>query len=81
MRKRERVALLSLSLWCLAIVNMLWLFLMVPKVGLQCVIEVFPDHTHLLFIVFYYWLSRQGVLEIKILTLAALVTLAFARHT
>ena len=26
-----------------------WLFLMVPWVGLQCVIVVFPDHTHLLF--------------------------------
>ena len=25
------------------------LFLIVPLVGLQCVIVVFPDHTHLLF--------------------------------
>ena len=31
-------------------VSVLWLFLMVPLVGLQCVIEVFPDHTQLLFI-------------------------------
>ena len=36
-----------LSSWCLLIV--MWLFLTVPKVGLQCVIVVFPDHTHLLF--------------------------------
>ena len=27
----------------------LWLFLMVPCVGLQCVIVIFPDHTHLLY--------------------------------
>ena len=26
----------------------LWLFLIVPWIGLQCVIVVFPDHTHLL---------------------------------
>ena len=32
-------------------VSVLWLFLMVPWVGLQCVIVVFPDHTHLLFCV------------------------------
>ena len=30
-------------------VSGLWLFLMVPWVGVQCVIVVFPDHTHLLF--------------------------------
>ena len=30
-------------------VNALWPFLMMPRVGLQCVIVVFPDHTHLLF--------------------------------
>ena len=28
----------------------MWLFLVVPWVGLQCVIVVFPDHTHLLFV-------------------------------
>ena len=28
--------------------NVMWLFLTVPWVGLQCVIVVFPDHTHLL---------------------------------
>ena len=30
-------------------ISVLWLFLMVPWVGLQCVIVVFPDHIHLLF--------------------------------
>ena len=44
---RERVALLSLSSWCLVIV--VWLFLAVLWVYLQFVIVVFPDHTHLLF--------------------------------
>ena len=29
--------------------DVLWLFLTVPWVGLQCVIVVFPDHTQLLF--------------------------------
>ena len=48
-RKRELVALLSLSYRCIVTINFLWLFLTVPWVGLQCVIEVFPDHTHLLF--------------------------------
>ena len=27
----------------------MWLFLMVSRVGLQCVIVVFPDHTHIHF--------------------------------
>ena len=48
MGKRELVALLSLSSWCLVIV---WLFLAVLWVCLQFVIVVFPDHTLLLFLV------------------------------
>ena len=40
MGKRELVALLSLSSWCLVIV--VWLFLAVPWVCLQFVIVVFP---------------------------------------
>ena len=44
MGKRELVALLSLSSWCLVIV--VWLFLAVPWVCQQFVIVVFPDHTH-----------------------------------
>ena len=47
MGKRELVALLSLSSWCLVIV--VWLFLTIPRVCLQFVIVVSPDHTHLIF--------------------------------
>ena len=49
--RRELVALLGLSSWCL--VAVLWLFLAVPWVSLQFVIVVFPDHTHLLFLLFH----------------------------
>ena len=45
--KRELVALLNLSSWCLVMVE--WLFLAVPWDCLRFVIVVFPDHTHLLF--------------------------------
>ena len=48
-RKRELVALLLLPNGYLVTVYFLWLFLTVPWVGLQCVIVVFPDHTHFLF--------------------------------
>ena len=48
MGKRELVALLCLSSWCLVIVISLRLFLMMLWFCLQCVIEVFPDCTHLL---------------------------------
>ena len=44
MGKRELVALLSLSSYCLVLI--VWLFLAVPMVCLQFVIVVFPDHTH-----------------------------------
>ena len=47
--KRELVALFLLSYGCLVTVNVLWLFPPVPCAGLQCVIVVFHDHTHLLF--------------------------------
>ena len=47
MGKRELVALLNLSSWCLVMVGRL--FLAVPQGCLQFVIVVFPDHTHLLF--------------------------------
>ena len=45
--KRELIALLNLSSWCLVMVERL--FLAVPRGCLQFVISVFPDHTHLLF--------------------------------
>ena len=48
-RKRKPVALLELSYRCIVTINIPWLFLTVPWVGLQCVIVVFPDHTYLLF--------------------------------
>ena len=48
MGKRELVALLNLSSWCLVMVE--WLFLGVPWGCLRFVIVVFPDHTHLLFL-------------------------------
>ena len=48
MGKRELVALLSLSSWCLVVDERL--FLTVPRGCLQFVIVVFPDHTHLLFL-------------------------------
>ena len=47
MGKRELVALLFLSTMCLVIV--VWLFLAAPRVCLQFVIVVFPEHSHLLF--------------------------------
>ena len=47
MGKRELIALLNLSSWCLVMVEQL--FLAVPRGSLQFVIVVFPDHTHLLF--------------------------------
>ena len=47
-RKRKVVALLLLYYRCIVTINVLWLFLTVPRVGLQHVIVVFPDHTNLL---------------------------------
>ena len=44
MGKRELIALLNLSSWCLVMVEQL--FLAVPQDCLQFVIVVFPDHTH-----------------------------------
>ena len=48
MGKRELAALRKLSLWCLVMVE--WLILPVPWGCLRCVIVVFQDHTHLLFL-------------------------------
>ena len=47
MGKRELIALLNMSSWCLVMVERL--FLAMPRGCLQFVIVVFPDHTHLLF--------------------------------
>ena len=48
MGKRELVALLNLSSWCLLMLERL--FLAVPRGCLQFVIVVFPDRAHLLFL-------------------------------
>ena len=48
MGKRELVALLNLSSWCLVMVERL--FLPMPRGCLRFVIVVFLDHTHLLFL-------------------------------
>ena len=48
-RKRKLVALLLLFYRCIVTIHVLWLFRTVPWVGMQCVIVVFPVHTHLLF--------------------------------
>ena len=50
MGKRELVALLNLSSWCLPMVERL--FFAVPQGCLRFVIVVFPGHTHLLFMIF-----------------------------
>ena len=55
MGKRELIALLNLSSWCLVMVERL--FLAVPRGCLQFVIVVFPDHTHLLFLKEDYWIT------------------------
>ena len=47
--QRKLVALALLSYRCFVNVNVMWLFITVLWVGLQYVIQVMPDHTHLLF--------------------------------
>ena len=47
MGKRELIALLNLSSWCLVMVERL--FLALPRGCLWFVVVVFSDHTHLLF--------------------------------
>ena len=59
MGKRELVALLSLSSWCL--VMAVWLLLVVPWVCLWFVIVVFPDHTHLLFCRIHKYLIAKTI--------------------
>ena len=58
MGKRELIALLNLSFWCLVMVERL--FLAVPRGCLQFVIVVFPDHTHLLFFTNPFSSSFEG---------------------
>ena len=53
-RKKKLVVLLLLSLQMSCTVYVLWLFFLVPCVGLHCVIVVFSDSTHLLFVYKYF---------------------------
>ena len=57
MGKRELIALLNLSSWCLVMVERL--FLAVPRGCLQFVIVIFPDHTHLLLLIEIYFKTIQ----------------------
>ena len=61
MGKRELIALLNLSSWCLVMVERL--FLAMPRGCLQFVIVVFPDHTHLLF---YCLCPKEVVCQISL---------------
>ena len=49
MGKREPVALLGMSSLRFVNIDVMWIFLRVPWVGLQCVIVLFPEYIHLLF--------------------------------
>ena len=81
MGKRELVALLNLSSWCLVMVERL--FLAVPWGCLRFVIVVFLDHTHLLFwsirfyriIVFFFLFLQQcytGIIDEVVCVVLAL---------
>ena len=65
MGKRELVALLNLSSWCLVMVKRL--FLAVPQGCLRFVIVVFPDHTHLQFLRYSSIGVPNIILELKIM--------------
>ena len=62
MGKRELIALLNLSSWCLVMVERL--FLAVPRGCLQFVVVVFPDHTHLLFFMFCILIKTRHYVHI-----------------
>ena len=79
MGKRELVALLYLSSLCLVMVE--WLFLTVPWGSLRFVIVVFPDHTHLLFMLLLSSLVHVDsycLLEISALSLGSACSLPFS---
>ena len=77
MGKRELVAFLNLSSWCLVMVE--WLFLAVPRGCLLFVIVVFPDHTHLLFLnLIIKGLAYQSVNQVNILH--SMILTGFLRH-
>ena len=63
MGKRELIALLNLSSWCLMMVERL--FLAVPRGSLQFVIVVFPDHTHYLLYLLMGFTINKGLRVVK----------------
>ena len=67
MGKRELVALLNLSFWCLVMVE--WLFFAVSWGCLRFVIVVFPDHAHLLFLSIVDWRIGRFVMHLLIDTI------------
>ena len=73
MGKRELVALLNLSSWCLVMVERL--FLAVPRGCLLFVIVVFPDHTHLLF-----WKMDKGKIKITFILIAKIKLHIWEKH-
>ena len=74
MGKREIVAVLNLSFWCIVIAE--WLFLAVPWGCLRFVIVVFPDHTHLLLCV----VSSFAIISLAKRELVALLLMCFEFH-
>ena len=64
MGKRELVALLNLTSWCLVMVERL--FLAVPRGCLWFVIVVFPDHTHLLFLIYEFVISNLILMDMNV---------------
>ena len=67
MGKRELVALLNLSSWCLVMIERL--FLAVPRGCLRFVIVVFPDHTHLLILIMVCYSPCQPLSSVYNLTI------------
>ena len=69
------VALLVLSYRCTVTINVLWFFLTMPWVDLQCVILGFPGHTHLLFV----FMAFVYLLILPLTNLEILIQNRFAR--
>ena len=65
MGKREMVALLNLSSWCLVMVE--WLFLAVPRGCLRFVIVVFSDHTHYFYCILLFRKSLEQFIDFTFL--------------
>ena len=84
--KRELVALLNLSSWCLVMVERL--FLAMSQGCLRFVIVVFPDHTHLLFLICFhilvlqeYWVLTESRIPLKpLLGGVRIVALSFSSY-